>query len=123
MVFAKTFLENNTVMNNNNRNIFLDFEIQTELSIPVRRADLVLIKKKNTCNLVDFTIQADSRVFFKRTEKRNIRVTVVPIMVSVLGMVVSRVLVNGPRDLGSIPGRIVLKTLKMVLDTSLLCTQ
>ena len=28
-----------------------------------------------------------------------------------------------PRDLGSIPGRVIPKTLKMVLDTSLLNTQ
>ena len=30
---------------------------------------------------------------------------------------------NGPEDLGSIPGRVIPKTLKMVLDTSLLNTQ
>ena len=30
---------------------------------------------------------------------------------------------NGPGDLGSIPGRVILKTLKMVLDTTLLNTQ
>ena len=29
---------------------------------------------------------------------------------------------NGPGDLGSIPGRVIPKTLKMVLDTSLLNT-
>ena len=34
-----------------------------------------------------------------------------------------RVLVNGPGDLGSIPGRVILKTFNMVLDTSLLNTQ
>ena len=36
---------------------------------------------------------------------------------------VSRVFANGPGDLGSVPGRVVPKTLKMVLDTSLLNTQ
>ena len=36
---------------------------------------------------------------------------------------VSRVFANGPGNLGSIPGRIIPKTLKMVLDTSLLNTQ
>ena len=36
---------------------------------------------------------------------------------------VCRVFVNGPGDLGSIPGRGIPKTLKMVLDTSLLNTQ
>ena len=30
---------------------------------------------------------------------------------------------NGPEDLGSIPGRVISKTLKEVLDTSLLNTQ
>ena len=36
---------------------------------------------------------------------------------------VGRVFANGPEDLGSIPGRIIPKTFKMVLDTSLLNTQ
>ena len=36
---------------------------------------------------------------------------------------VGRVFANGSGDLGSIPGRVILKTLKMVLDTSLLNTQ
>ena len=36
---------------------------------------------------------------------------------------VGRVFANGPGDLGSILDRIILKTLKMVLDTSLLNTQ
>ena len=34
-----------------------------------------------------------------------------------------RVLANGPGDLGSIPGRVIPKTLKMELDTTLLNTQ
>ena len=33
------------------------------------------------------------------------------------------VFTNGPGDLGSIPGHVIPKTLKMVLDTSLLNTQ
>ena len=36
---------------------------------------------------------------------------------------VGRVFTNVPGDLGSIPGRIIPKTLKIVLDTSLLNTQ
>ena len=36
---------------------------------------------------------------------------------------VGRVFANGPGDLGSIQGRVIPKTLKMVLDTSLLNTQ
>ena len=34
-----------------------------------------------------------------------------------------RVFANGPGDLGSIPGRVIPKTQKMVLDSSLLNTQ
>ena len=34
-----------------------------------------------------------------------------------------RVFANGPGDLGSIPGRVIPKTIKMLLDTSLLNTQ
>ena len=34
-----------------------------------------------------------------------------------------RVLGNGPGDLGSIPGRVIPKTQKMILDASLLNTQ
>ena len=36
---------------------------------------------------------------------------------------VGRVFANGPKDLGSIPRQVIPKTLKMVLDTSLLNIQ
>ena len=36
---------------------------------------------------------------------------------------VGRVFADGPEDLGSIPGHVIPKTLKMVLNTSLLNTQ
>ena len=40
-----------------------------------------------------------------------------------LNVQVGRVFDNGPGDRGSIPGWVIPKTLKMVLDTSLLNTQ
>ena len=43
--------------------------------------------------------------------------------VELLGLALGRVLANGSGDLGSILGRVIPKTLKMVLDTSLLNTQ
>ena len=43
-------------------------------------------------------------------------------MFSVYGLM-SRVFANGPGDQGSIPGRVIQKTLKMVLDAALLSTQ
>ena len=36
---------------------------------------------------------------------------------------VSRAFVNGPQDLGSISGRVIPKTLKIILDTAWLNTQ
>ena len=44
------------------------------------------------------------------------------LLIWLIGLV-GRVFTNGPGDLGSIPGRIIPKTFKMVLDTSLLNTQ
>ena len=38
-------------------------------------------------------------------------------------MIIVRVFANGPGDLSSIPGRVIPKTQKMVLDASLLNTQ
>ena len=43
-------------------------------------------------------------------------------MYRLIGLV-GRVFASGPGDLGSIPGRVIPKTLKMVLDASLLNTQ
>ena len=42
---------------------------------------------------------------------------------TVLALILLRVFANGPGDLGSIPGRVIPKTQKMVLDASLLNTQ
>ena len=39
------------------------------------------------------------------------------------GSLVGRLFANGPGDLSSIAGRVIPKTLKMVLDTSLLNTK
>ena len=39
-----------------------------------------------------------------------------------VGLVGRQVFANGPEDIGSIPGQVIPKTLKMVLDTSLLNT-
>ena len=46
----------------------------------------------------------------------------IPVRLNFIGLV-GRMFANGPRDLGSIPGRVIPNTLKMVLDTSLLNTR
>ena len=43
--------------------------------------------------------------------------------VNLLISLVGRVFTNGPGDMGSIPGCVIQKTLKMILDTYLLSTQ
>ena len=48
--------------------------------------------------------------------------TILVLSTRLIGLV-CRVFANGPRDLRSIPGRVISKALKMVLDTSLLNTQ
>ena len=50
-------------------------------------------------------------------------IIIIIIIVDRLIGLVGRVFTIGPGDLGSIPGRVIPKTLKMVLDTSLLNTQ
>ena len=47
----------------------------------------------------------------------------IAIKVKLATIVAVRVFANGPGDLGSIPGRVIPKTLKMELDTTLLNTQ
>ena len=74
---------------------------------------------------MDFAVSADHRVKLKESEKkdkyldlaRELKKTIPDIGLAV------RVFANGPGDLGSIPGRVIPKTQKMVLDASLLNTQ
>ena len=77
-----------SVQENGTHKILWDFEVQTE-------------KKERTCRIVDFTIPADHRVKLKESEKRdkfldlarklknirNMKMTVIPIVISALGTV------------------------------------
>ena len=53
----------------------------------------------------------------------NLLLGIIIIIIDRLIVLVGRMFTNGPGDLGSIPGRVIPKTFKMVLDTSLLNTQ
>ena len=67
--------------------------------------------------------------FYKRklskylSQKYKMEKDINTVVVSSLQVEVDKVFANGPGDLASSPGRIIPKTLKMVLDTSLLNTQ
>ena len=53
----------------------------------------------------------------------TVTIVTIPLVTLYSQCLVGRVFANGPGDLGSIPGRVIPKTSKMVLDTSLLNTQ
>ena len=55
-------------------------------------------------------------------ELYTIKTDIVRYYYQAIGLI-SRVFANGPGDWGSIPGRVILKTQKMVLDAALLNTQ
>ena len=64
----------------------------------------------------EFEIQSHYNVLFLIN---TLRKGVNPLVHGLVG----RVFANGPGNLGSTPGRVIPKTLKMVLDTSLLNSQ
>ena len=60
------FLENAT------HKLLWDFNIQTDLLIPARRRDLIIInKKKRTCKIVDFAVPDDHRIKLKECENKD----------------------------------------------------
>ena len=90
-----------------------DFNIQTDYLIPARRPNLIIInKKKRTCKIVDFAVQADHRIKLKECEKKdkyldlarelkklwNMQVTIIPIVIGAFETVTKRLL-KGLEDL------------------------
>ena len=85
----------------------------------------------NECKLIVFTLL---NVFIYFYQTQTILFTINPLFVlslmfsritmfnQLIGLM-GRVFANGPGDPGSIPGRVIPKTQKMVLDASLLYTQ
>ena len=69
--------------------------------------------------LLSSYIEDDSEIWLRR---KDVVVLTTNVEFSLCGPAV-RVFANGPGDLGSIPGRVIPKTLKMELDTTLLNTQ
>ena len=70
----KWYMHNPTpVLENDMHKLLWDFNIQTDLLIPARRLDLIIIKKKKkrTCKIVDFAVPADYRVKLKECEKKD----------------------------------------------------
>ena len=128
------------VLENDSHKLLWDFNIQTDHLIPARRPDLIIInKRKRICKIVDFAVPADHRINLKGSEKSdkyielarelkklwNMKITIVPIVISALGTV-TKGLLKGLEDL-KVSGRVetiqttvLLKTariLRRVLET------
>ena len=101
------------VIENDSHKLLWDFNIQTDHLIPARRPYFIIINKKmRICKIVDFAIPADHRINLKESEKkdkyldlareikklRNMKVTIVPIVIGALGTV-TKGLLKGLEDL------------------------
>ena len=104
---------------NERHKLLWDFEIQTDYLISVKRPDIIIINKTKKTNRVgDFAVPVEYRVKLKESEKKdkyldlarelkklwNMKVTVVPIVIGVLGTVTKR-LIKGLEDF-EIRGRV-----------------
>ena len=107
------------VLENDSHKLLWDFNIQTDHLIPARRPDLIIInKRKRICKIVDFAVPVDHRINLKEREKKdkyrdlarelkklwNMKVTIVPIGIGVLGTV-TKGLLKGLEDL-EVGGRV-----------------
>ncbi len=55
------------VHENDTHKLLWDFDIHTDHQITARRPDQIIInKKKGTCKIVDFAVQADQRIKLKK---------------------------------------------------------
>ena len=103
------------VLENDTHKLLRDFDIHTDHLISTRRPDLIIInKKERICKIVDFAVPADHSIKLKKCEKKdkylnlarelkkqwNMKVTIVPIVISALGTVTKRLL----KDLEESPG-------------------
>ena len=96
------------VLDNDSHKLLWDFNIQTDHLIPARRPDLIIInKRERICKIVDFAVPVDHRINLKESEKKDkshdlarefkkkklwdMKVTIMPIVVGVLGTVGRRV--------------------------------
>ena len=90
------------VLVNDSHKLLWDFNIQTDHLVLARRPDLMIInKRKRICKIVYFAVPADHRINLKESEKknkyldlarelkklRNMKVTIVPIVIGALGTV------------------------------------
>ena len=94
--------EPESVLENEDYKILLDFSIQTDHVIEARRPDLVVVdKKEKSCKIIDFAVPGDSRIEEKEKDKIekyqelgrelqkiwNVKVKIIPLVVGSLGAI------------------------------------
>ena len=91
-----------SLLENETHKLPWDFEIQTDHLISARRSELIISKKKRTCQIGNFAAPADHRVKLKESEKKdkyldfgrewkklwNMKVRFIPIVVGALDTVI-----------------------------------
>ena len=106
------------VLENNTHKLLWDFDIHTDHLISARRADLIMIKKKGICKIVDFAVTPDHTIKLRECEKKdkyldlarelkklwNAKVTIVPIVIGAFGTI-TKGLLKGLEDL-KVGGRV-----------------
>ena len=107
------------VLENDTHKLPWDFDIQTDHLISARKPDLIIIKIKKICKIVDFAVPADHKIKMKESgEKRdkyldlarelrkiwNMKVTIIPILIGAFGTV-TKGLLKGLEDL-EVGGRV-----------------
>ena len=121
------------VLENATRKLLWDFNIQTYHLIPARRPDLIRIKKKRTCKIVDFAVPVDHRIKLKECDKRDkyldldrelkklwdMQVKIIPIVIGWFGTV-TKGLLKGLEDL-DVGGRVeTIQTTALLRTTRIL---
>ena len=59
------------ILENGTHKLLWDFDIQSDHLISVRRSDLIIIKKKRICKIVDFAVPAYHRIKLKEGKKKD----------------------------------------------------
>ena len=98
------------VLENDTHKLLRNFDIHMDHLISARRPDLIIInKKKRICKILDFVVPADHRIKLKECEKKekyfnlarelkkNMKVTIVPIVIGAFGTV-TKGLLKGLED-------------------------
>ena len=98
-------LEPESVLENEDYKILLDFSIQTDHVIVGQRTDLAVVDKEKSCKIIDFAVPGESRIEEKEKDKiekyqelgrelqkiLNVKVKIIPFVAGSLGAIPKQV--------------------------------